>query len=147
MINWFCRWIDALTALDVAVPTAIGFVVGWIVFGIITHVDPYPFMFLNTVSGLVGFVMLFVIKNAQKEQTESHEEHHVATRALTIAHIGSLQRDIRNMLADHARRAPNSAITVEQFDTVVAAFRAHGADLDVPLFESDLAEAGIEVKR
>ena len=48
----------------------------WVAVGTLTHWDPFPFVFLLTVSNMIQLVLIFIIAVAQKDEGESHDERH-----------------------------------------------------------------------
>lgn len=47
----------------------------WIVGGVLTHWDPYPFVFLLTCSNVLQLVLIFVIAVGQRSQDDAHQAH------------------------------------------------------------------------
>jgi uncharacterized membrane protein len=68
-----CRKIATWTGAPMALIAAIVFQLAWIVFGVITNLDPYPFVFLLTCSNVIQLILIFVIAVAQK-QSAKHDE-------------------------------------------------------------------------
>lgn len=69
----FCRRIADATGAPVALMLAIIVQIGWLIAGTVTHLDPYPFVFLLTCSNVIQLILIFVIAVAQKQQT-LHDE-------------------------------------------------------------------------
>ncbi len=68
-----CRRIADATGAPVALLLAIVVQMIWIAVGAATHWDPFPFVFLLTVSNVLQLILIFVIAVAQKQQT-LHDE-------------------------------------------------------------------------
>jgi len=72
-IEKVCKRIADATGAPLALILAIIVQVGWVAFGIITKMDPYPFAFLLTVSNIIQLILIFVIAVAQR-QSSQHDE-------------------------------------------------------------------------
>jgi len=68
-----CRKIADYTGAPLALVLAIIIQIGWLVVGSVTHLDPFPFVFLLTCSNVLQLILIFVIAVAQKQQT-MHDE-------------------------------------------------------------------------
>lgn len=68
-----CKGIADATGAPLALFLAIIFQVGWVVVGSALHWDPYPFVFLLTVSNIVQLILIFVIAVAQKQSSQHAE--------------------------------------------------------------------------
>jgi uncharacterized membrane protein len=68
-----CKGIADATGAPLALFLAIVFQVGWVAVGTALHWDPYPFVFLLTVSNIVQLVLIFVIAVAQKQSSQHAE--------------------------------------------------------------------------
>lgn len=68
-----CKAIADATGAPLALFLAIVFQVGWVLVGTALHWDPYPFVFLLTVSNIVQLILIFVIAVAQKQSSEHAE--------------------------------------------------------------------------
>ena len=54
-------------------------ILGWCLFGQLTHLDAYPFPFLSTDTNLIGFVLMILLGIGQKKQEardKAHQEWH-----------------------------------------------------------------------
>lgn len=68
MISNVCRAISKAIATDEAVAGAMLFQFLWItILGFLLKVDPYPFVFLLTVSNVIQLILIFVIARAQRD--------------------------------------------------------------------------------
>jgi low affinity Fe/Cu permease len=67
----FARCVDALTAHPVATAIASALIVAWAVSGRYFHFSDTWQLVANTVSSLVTFLMVFIIANAQKRDTNA----------------------------------------------------------------------------
>lgn len=68
-----CRTIAAWTGAPLSLMAAIVLQLIWIVLGIVTHLDPFPFVFLLTCSNVIQLILIFVIAVAQR-QSSMHDE-------------------------------------------------------------------------
>jgi uncharacterized membrane protein len=75
-IERFCKRVADSTGAPIALAAVIIVQLAWLVVGQITHSDPYPFVFLLTVSNVIQLTLLFVISVAQRQSSE-----HAETRA------------------------------------------------------------------
>jgi uncharacterized membrane protein len=75
-IERFCKKVADSTGAPIALAAVIVVQLVWLVVGQITHSDPYPFVFLLTVSNVIQLTLLFVISVAQRQSGE-----HAETRA------------------------------------------------------------------
>ncbi len=64
-----CRSIADWTGAPIALITAIVAQLVWIAIGIYTQFDPFPFVFLLTVSNVLQLILIFVIAVAQRQQS------------------------------------------------------------------------------
>ena len=64
-----CRRIASWTGAPAALIAAIVLQMVWITVGVLTHLDPYPFVFLLTCSNVVQLVLMFVIAVAQRQSS------------------------------------------------------------------------------
>lgn len=86
MISNLCKTISKAIATDEAVAGAILFQFLWItVLGFWLKLDPFPFVFLLTLSNIIQLVLIFVIARAQRDEElhgkidglhEKHDELH-----------------------------------------------------------------------
>ena len=65
-----CRKIADWTGAPAALMAAIAIQLLWIGFGIWTRLDPFPFVFLLTVSNVIQLILIFVIAVAQRQQSQ-----------------------------------------------------------------------------
>ena len=72
-IEHLCKRIADATGAPVALMLAIFTQVIWIAIGTITHWDPFPFVFLLTVSNVIQLILIFVIAVAQRQSSEHAE--------------------------------------------------------------------------
>lgn len=75
-VERFCKKVADSTGAPIALAAVIIVQLVWLVVGQITHSDPYPFVFLLTVSNVIQLTLLFVISVAQRQSSE-----HAETRA------------------------------------------------------------------
>ena len=69
----FCKRIADMTGAPSALMAAIVLQLVWIVVGMVTHWDPFPFIFLLTCSNVIQLILIFVIAVAQRQSSE-HDE-------------------------------------------------------------------------
>ena len=67
----FARSVDAFTAHPVATAAACALIVAWAVSGRYFHFSDTWQLVANTVSSIVTFLMVFIIANAQKRDTDA----------------------------------------------------------------------------
>ena len=68
-----CKRIADGTGAPIALGLAIVVQLVWIVFGLVTKVDPYPFAFLLTCSNVLQLILIFVLAVGQR-QSARHAE-------------------------------------------------------------------------
>jgi uncharacterized membrane protein len=86
----FCKKVADLTGAPMTLLAVIVFQLIWIVVGHLTKIDPFPFVFMLTVSNVVQLILIVVIAVAGREQT-SHaetraEEDHAALSRILYHH-------------------------------------------------------------
>lgn len=69
----------------------------WIAVGVLTHLDPFPFVFLLTVSNVVQIVVMFAVAVAQNVNNEQHHAQHGITRSHLVEVHAHLLRTIRDL--------------------------------------------------
>ena len=72
-VEKICKNIADATGAPLALFLAIVFQLAWIIIGTLTHLDPYPFVFLLTVSNVVQLILIFIIAVAQKQSSQHAE--------------------------------------------------------------------------
>src|SRR5579859_6812063 len=68
-----CKSIADATGAPLALFLAIVFQIGWVVVGTLSHWDPYPFVFLLTVSNIIQLILIFIIAVAEKQSSQHAE--------------------------------------------------------------------------
>lgn len=68
-----CKRVADATGAPAALMLAIVVQCAWILAGSMTHWDPFPFVFLLTVSNVVQLILIFVIAVAQRQSSEHAE--------------------------------------------------------------------------
>jgi uncharacterized membrane protein len=68
-----CKAIADATGAPLALFCAIGFQLVWVAVGSYFKWDPYPFVFLLTVSNIIQLILIFVIAVAQRQSSEHAE--------------------------------------------------------------------------
>jgi uncharacterized membrane protein len=72
-VEKICKKIADATGAPVALALAIVSQVAWVVVGSMTHWDPFPFVFLLTMSNILQLILIFIIAVAQKQGGEHAE--------------------------------------------------------------------------
>jgi uncharacterized membrane protein len=72
-VERFCKRVSDSTGAPIALAAVIVIQFIWIIVGQFTGRDPYPFIFLLTVSNVIQLTLLFVISVAQR-QSSQHDE-------------------------------------------------------------------------
>lgn len=69
------RITDAISTIK-ALKIVIFIIISWLIFGSITKIDPYPFLFSSTITNYSGFILTIIIliatKTEEKLQTTSN---------------------------------------------------------------------------
>lgn len=83
----FCQKVGAATGAPLTLVAVIVFQLIWIVVGVATKMDPYPFVFLLTVSNVIQLVLIVVLAVAGKQQAShdqirAEEDHAALSRVL-----------------------------------------------------------------
>jgi uncharacterized membrane protein len=68
-----CKSIADATGAPLALFLAIIFQIAWVVVGSLSHWDPYPFVFLLTISNILQLILIFIISVAQKQSSQHAE--------------------------------------------------------------------------
>jgi uncharacterized membrane protein len=76
VIENFCKKVEEIISAPIALVAAIIVQVVWIVVGTVTRMDPFPFVFLLTISNVIQLILIFVLAVAQKRGHEAHEDRH-----------------------------------------------------------------------
>lgn len=72
-VEKLCKTIADATGAPLALFLAIIFQIGWVIVGTASHWDPYPFVFLLTVSNIIQLILIFIIAVAEKQSAEHAE--------------------------------------------------------------------------
>lgn len=72
-VEKICKAVADATGAPLALFLAILFQVVWVIVGMTTHFDPYPFVFLLTISNIIQLILIFVIAVAEKQSAEHAE--------------------------------------------------------------------------
>lgn len=114
-----CKSIADATGAPIALLLAIVFQIAWVVVGTLSHWDPYPFVFLLTVSNIIQLILIFIIAVAEKQSSEhaelraeaDHEHisrllhHQEVQEAILVRLAAQTQVDITDIKAAIARLA------------------------------------------
>ena len=98
-----CRAIADWTGAPVALITAIVAQAVWIAVGIYTRLDPFPFVFLLTVSNVIQLVLVFVIAVAQRQQSR-HDQLRAVLDHQALRQLLAQQEVQRALLVELAAR-------------------------------------------
>jgi len=63
---------DAISTIK-ALKIVIFIIVSWLIFGSITKIDPYPFLFSSTITNYSGFILTIIILIATKTEEKLQE--------------------------------------------------------------------------
>jgi len=104
-IERICKQVADATGAPLALFLAILFQIGWVVVGTLTHMDPYPFVFLLTVSNIVQLILIFIIAVAEKQSSQHAElraeaDHENISRLL---HNQEVQEEILMRIAQQTQ--------------------------------------------
>ncbi len=107
---------DAISTIT-ALKTVILIILFWLIFGQLTKIDPYPYMFSSTITNYSGFILTIVIlistKALEKLQKESeirdkeHQEQHYKIQDMEerlVNHINITQEKQSKMILDIAKK-------------------------------------------
>jgi len=72
-IERVCKQVADATGAPLALFLAILFQITWVIVGTLSHWDPYPFVFLLTVSNIVQLILIFIIAVAEKQSAQHAE--------------------------------------------------------------------------
>ena len=72
-VEKLCKKIADATGAPAALAIAIVSQIAWVVAGSLTHWDPFPFVFLLTISNIFQLILIFIIAVAQKQGGEHAE--------------------------------------------------------------------------
>jgi uncharacterized membrane protein len=128
MTERFCQKVGAATGAPLTLVAVIVFQFIWIVVGHITKMDPFPFVFMLTVSNVIQLILIVVLAVAGKQQAahdqiRAEEDHAALSRVLyhaeaqeelllKMAEKMALDTgDIQKVMADLAAPSPESPTT------------------------------------
>jgi uncharacterized membrane protein len=126
MTERFCQKVGAATGAPLTLVAVIIFQLVWIVVGYITKMDPFPFVFMLTVSNVVQLILIVVLAVAGKQQAahdqiRAEEDHAALSRVLYHAEVqeqllvkmaektGIDTVDIQKVMADLAAPSPEAS--------------------------------------
>lgn len=72
-VEKICKKIADSTGAPLALGLAVVFQIAWIIFGTITKMDPYPFVFLLTISNVIQLILIFILAVGAR-QSSAHAE-------------------------------------------------------------------------
>jgi low affinity Fe/Cu permease len=72
-VERFCKRVSDSTGAPIALAIVIVGQFVWIIFGQVTGRDPFPFIFLLTISNVIQLTLLFVISVAQRQASQHAE--------------------------------------------------------------------------
>jgi uncharacterized membrane protein len=100
----FCKRVADMTGAPMALMAAIVLQIVWIVVGILTHWDPFPFIFLLTCSNVIQLILIFVIAVAERQSSE-HDELRAENDHETISRLLYHQETQEQLLLALAEKA------------------------------------------
>ena len=68
-----CKKIADSTGAPIALVLAVVVQIAWIVFGIVTKMDPFPFAFLLTCSNVLQLILIFILAVGARQSTQHAE--------------------------------------------------------------------------
>lgn len=90
-------------------PTALGIIVMvqllWVAIGQVTHLDPYPFAFMLTVSNVIQLILIFVLAVGQRQSAKAAEirvESDHASISHLLEHQDRQEEMLTRLLAIHS---------------------------------------------
>jgi uncharacterized membrane protein len=104
-VEKYCKKIADATGAPAALALAIVSQIVWVVVGVATKWDPFPFVFLLTCSNILQLILIFVIAVAQKQSGEHAElqaeaDHESIARLL---HHQEVQEELLVRLAQQSQ--------------------------------------------
>lgn len=96
-IERLCRQIAEWTGAPIALLGAIVLQTIWIVAGVWTRIDPFPFVFLLTVSNVIQLILIFVIAVAQRQQS-LHDQLRAEADHEALCHVMHHQDVLQRLL-------------------------------------------------
>ena len=72
-VERICKQIADSTGAPLALALSIVLQVVWLIFGTITKLDPFPFVFLVTMSNVIQLILIFILAVGQR-QSSAHAE-------------------------------------------------------------------------
>jgi uncharacterized membrane protein len=72
-VERICKRIADSTGAPLALALAIVFQIVWIIFGTLTKLDPFPFVFLLTISNVIQLILIFILAVGAR-QSSAHAE-------------------------------------------------------------------------
>lgn len=105
LVEKYCKKIADATGAPAALALAIISQVVWVVVGVLTKWDPFPFVFLLTCSNILQLILIFVIAVAQRQSGEHAElraeaDHESIARLL---HHQEVQEELLVRLAQQSQ--------------------------------------------
>jgi len=76
MIEALCKKIADVISVPFALVVCIVIQIVWMLIGTLTHFDPYPFVFMLTISNVIQLIMMFVIAVSQRDLHDKHDALH-----------------------------------------------------------------------
>ncbi|HLJ82681.1 MAG TPA: DUF1003 domain-containing protein [Candidatus Eremiobacteraceae bacterium] len=105
VVEKYCKKIADATGAPAALALAIVSQIVWVVVGVLTKWDPFPFVFLLTCSNILQLILIFVIAVAQRQSGEHAElraeaDHESIARLL---HHQEVQEELLVRLAQQSQ--------------------------------------------
>jgi len=96
---------DAISTIK-ALKIVIAIIVSWLIFGSITKIDPYPFLFSSTITNYSGFILTIIILIATKteEKLEKAEKPNKGNNDDSIEQINKTLEQQNKLILQIAKK-------------------------------------------
>lgn len=107
---------DAISTIT-ALKTVVLIIIFWLIFGSITKIDPYPFLFSSTITNYSGFLLTIIIliatktlerlQNEAEKRDKEHQEQHYKMQGIEerlVKHINISQEKQNEMISQIAKK-------------------------------------------
>ena len=76
MVEKICQRIAYLIGTSTALVLSVTLQVVWVLYGSISHKDPFPFVFMLTVSNMIQLTLIFILANGQRTMQDNDHKLH-----------------------------------------------------------------------
>ena len=102
-VEQICSWICNEIGSPAALAAIVVIQVVWIIIGQCTKLDPYPYVFLLTVSNVIQLILIFILavgqrQSVQRSESRSQTDHDSISR---IMHHQDLQEKMLLQILEH----------------------------------------------